>query len=167
MMVGANFQRQCKYNDDLCRGVLCRHSSRISRRARRAVRSGLPCVLADLYSCLARVRLHRSLAGNVQFDDPLLAYFCAESMIKGMEEQGVDHQRLLQLYINTYNEVIKKRPADMNVGVHLCRGNFKDGRHFSEGGYDRIAAKLFNELNADCYYVSPPPSHPISLCSYW
>ena len=26
--------------------------------------------------------------------------------------------------------------------------------HFSEGGYDRIAIKLFNEINVDCYYVS-------------
>ena len=26
--------------------------------------------------------------------------------------------------------------------------------HFSEGGYDRIAIKLFNEINVDCFYVS-------------
>lgn len=26
--------------------------------------------------------------------------------------------------------------------------------HYCEGGYDRIAPKLFNELNVDCYYVS-------------
>ncbi|KZV76716.1 UROD/MetE-like protein [Peniophora sp. CONT] len=90
---------------------------------------------------------------NIQFDDPLLAYFCAESMIKGMEKKGVDHERLLQLYIDTYNDCLKGRPADMNVGIHLCRGNFKDGMHFSEGGYDRIAVKLFNELNVDCYYL--------------
>ena len=31
----------------------------------------------------------------------------------------------------------------------------QDGRHFSEGGYDRIAVKLFNEINVDCYYVRP------------
>ena len=63
--------------------------------------------------------------GNIQFDDPLLAYFCAESMITGMIEQGVDHERLLQLYIDVYNDCFKGVPADMNVGIHLCRGNFK------------------------------------------
>jgi methionine synthase II (cobalamin-independent) len=26
-------------------------------------------------------------------------------------------------------------------------------RHFSEGGYDRIATKLFNDLNANTYYL--------------
>ena len=25
--------------------------------------------------------------------------------------------------------------------------------HYCEGGYDRIARKLFNNLNVDCYYV--------------
>lgn len=25
--------------------------------------------------------------------------------------------------------------------------------HFSEGGYDRIAIKLFNHINVDCYYL--------------
>ena len=41
----------------------------------------------------------------------------------------------------------------MHVGVHLCRGNFHKSKHFSEGGYDRIAVKLFRELNVDTYYL--------------
>ena len=39
------------------------------------------------------------------------------------------------------------------MGVHLCRGNFVNGRHFSEGGYDRIATKLFREMNVHTYYL--------------
>ncbi|KDQ63463.1 hypothetical protein JAAARDRAFT_169300 [Jaapia argillacea MUCL 33604] len=90
---------------------------------------------------------------NLQFDDPLLAYFCAESMIKGMVQKGVDHEALLNTYIRVYNDCLRDRPRDMNIGLHLCRGNYKDGRHFSEGGYDRIAIKLFNEIDVDCYYL--------------
>ena len=90
---------------------------------------------------------------NIQFDDPLLAYFCAESMIKGMEERGVDHVALLDTYIRAYNNCLKGRPADMTVGLHLCRGNFRKGMHFSEGGYDRIAIKLFQQIDVDCYYL--------------
>ncbi|KLO17052.1 UROD/MetE-like protein [Schizopora paradoxa] len=90
---------------------------------------------------------------NIQFDDPLLAYFCAESMIEGMEEKGVDHVEVLQTYIRAYNKILENRPSDMTFGLHLCRGNFKGGMHFSEGGYDRIATKLFNEINVDCYYL--------------
>lgn len=100
--------------------------------------------IAELYSLGCR---------NVQFDDPLLAYFCAESMIKGMEELKIDHEALLDVYIRAYNNCIKDVPADMTVGLHLCRGNFKDGMHFSEGGYDRIAIKLFNQVNVNVFYV--------------
>lgn len=41
----------------------------------------------------------------------------------------------------------------MTVGLHLCRGNFRNSVHFSEGGYDAIATKLFNEINVDVYYL--------------
>ncbi|THH11224.1 hypothetical protein EW145_g811 [Phellinidium pouzarii] len=90
---------------------------------------------------------------NIQIDDPLLAYFCAEPMLKGMEEKGLDHEAILNTYIRAYNKCLKGRPSDLVAGLHLCRGNFKDGMHFSEGGYDRIAIKLFNEIDVDCYYL--------------
>ena len=43
-------------------------------------------------------------------------------------------------------------------GSSLCRSlllhrSIQDGRHFSEGGYDRIAIKLFTEIGVDCYYL--------------
>ena len=60
---------------------------------------------------------------------------------------------LLSEYINLYNDCIKKCPKDMHVGVHLCRGNFVGSRHFSEGGYDRIATNLFQNLNVNTYYL--------------
>ena len=60
---------------------------------------------------------------------------------------------LLEKYINLYNGCISQIPSDMHVGVHLCRGNFVNSRHFSEGGYDRIATKLFQQLNMHTYYL--------------
>lgn len=59
---------------------------------------------------------------------------------------------LFDAYISFYNDCFK-RPDDMHLGIHLCRGNFVGSRHFSEGGYDRIATKLFNELNVHTYYL--------------
>lgn len=90
---------------------------------------------------------------NAQFDDPLLAYFCAEPMLKGMQEVGEDSEALLDRYIQLYNDCLAGRPEDMAVGLHLCRGNFRHSIHFSEGGYDAIAVKLFNKINVDCYYL--------------
>ncbi|KAK5053119.1 hypothetical protein LTR84_002093 [Exophiala bonariae] len=93
---------------------------------------------------------------NVQFDDPNLAYFCSEAMIAGWEKDPLNTystDELLVKYIDLYNSCVAKIPADMHVGVHLCRGNFVNSRHFSEGGYDRIATILFQKLNMHTYYL--------------
>ena len=51
--------------------------------------------------------------------------------------------------------------------LHMASsGNFKGGRHFSEGGYDAIAVKLFNELNADTYYVRCTLFTPVTLINH-
>ena len=65
--------------------------------------------------------------------------------------------------IRAYNKILENHPSDMTFGLHLCRGNFKGGMHFSEGGYDRIATKLFNEINVDCYYVRISFANPMDL----
>lgn len=100
--------------------------------------------LAELYSIGCR---------NIQFDDPMICYFCSESMLDGMKKDGLDSEAIFDLYVKTYNDCLRDLPKDFNTGIHLCRGNFKDGRHFAEGGYDRIAIKLFNELNVNTYYL--------------
>jgi methionine synthase II (cobalamin-independent) len=60
---------------------------------------------------------------------------------------------LLNTYIELYNSCISQCPPDMHIGIHICRGNFVDSRHFSEGSYERIAIKLFNEMNMHTYYL--------------
>ena len=43
-------------------------------------------------------------------------------------------------------------PADMVVGVHMCRGNYK-GMYLSEGGYTSIAERLFNRANVNHFLL--------------
>lgn len=90
---------------------------------------------------------------NVTIDDPNLAYFCSEKMLRGFKDAGEDSEALLDSYIRLYNDCLSSRPADLHVGLHLCRGNFAYSRHFSEGGYDRVASKLFNDINVDTYFL--------------
>lgn len=92
-------------------------------------------------------------------------------MITGMEQAGVDHEGLLDMYIEIYNRILAGRPGDLTVGIHTCRGNFKvcqsslvhccsdahtelyQGMHYCEGGLERMAEKYFRHLDVDCYYV--------------
>ncbi|TFK30331.1 UROD/MetE-like protein [Coprinopsis marcescibilis] len=90
---------------------------------------------------------------RIQIDDPTFCYFCNENMISGMEGAGVDHEALLDTYIRAINLCTEGRPDDLTVSVHMCRGNFKGGVHFSEGGYQRIALKVFNTLDVDVFYL--------------
>ncbi|KAK7226765.1 hypothetical protein V2G26_014768 [Clonostachys chloroleuca] len=88
---------------------------------------------------------------HVTIDDPNLAYFCSEIMIKGFKEAGEDIDSLFDSYVRLYNGCII-RPADMHLAIHVCRGNALS-RHVSEGGYDPVSIKLFQEINADTYYL--------------
>ena len=77
-------------------------------------------------------------------------------MLAGWEKDSsnaMTAEQMLDAYISLYNDCISKRPVDMHVGVHICRGNFVNSRHFSEGGYDRVAKKIFEDLNVDTYYL--------------
>lgn len=76
-------------------------------------------------------------------------------MLAGWKEdkqnfQTADEQ--FDAYLKFYNTCFE-RPADFHLGIHLCRGNYVGSKHFSEGAYDRIATKLFNNLNVSTYYL--------------
>ncbi|OSD05071.1 UROD/MetE-like protein [Trametes coccinea BRFM310] len=101
--------------------------------------------IADLYSRGCR---------RIQIDDPILTCFCDESYRQLMEQDGVDPEELFGTYIRVLNGCIQHKPADLIMGIHLCRGNVKPDRQpFTRGPYDRIAKRLFNDLNFDTYYL--------------
>lgn len=81
--------------------------------------------------------------------------FCSDAMLEGWKNdpenfQTADEQ--FDKYLSFYNDCFK-RPDDFQLGIHLCRGNYVGSKHFSEGAYDRIATKLFNNLNVSTYYL--------------
>jgi 5-methyltetrahydropteroyltriglutamate--homocysteine methyltransferase len=88
----------------------------------------------------------------IQLDDTNLAYLCDPKMRQGAVERGDDPDELPRTYAALINSVIDDRPADLTVGVHLCRGNFRS-TWFAEGGYEPVAEVLFNDLNVDAYFL--------------
>jgi 5-methyltetrahydropteroyltriglutamate--homocysteine methyltransferase len=88
----------------------------------------------------------------IQLDDTNLAYLCDPKMRAGAVERGDDPNELPRTYASLINAVISGRPADLTVGIHLCRGNFRS-THFAEGGYEPVAEVLFSELDVDTYFL--------------
>ncbi|KAK0245565.1 hypothetical protein EDD85DRAFT_783439 [Armillaria nabsnona] len=89
---------------------------------------------------------------HIQIDDPTFCFFCNDGVLEKMKEMGVDSETLLDTYIRAINVTTQDRPDDLVISVHMCRGNFM-GAHFTDGGYDRIAKKVFNNLDVDTFYL--------------
>ena len=47
---------------------------------------------------------------------------------------------------------IARAPADLRIGMHLCRGN-RGGRWHAEGSYDAVAERLFNTIEINFYFL--------------
>lgn len=89
----------------------------------------------------------------VQLDDTNLAYLCDPDMRKAAEqERNEDLSTLPRKYAELINAAISKRPSDMKIGIHLCRGNYRS-KWFASGGYEPVAEVLFKELNVDAYFL--------------
>ena len=96
--------------------------------------------------------LYQAGCRYVQLDDTNLAYLCDPKMRAAAEQRGEDLSQLPHRYAELINAAISQRPADMVVGIHLCRGNFRS-TWFAEGGYDAVAEVLFNELDVNTYFL--------------
>jgi 5-methyltetrahydropteroyltriglutamate--homocysteine methyltransferase len=88
----------------------------------------------------------------LQLDEVNIAYLCDPEQISGLIARGEHVENLLQTYGNMINRAIEGRPADMTISMHLCRGNFRS-HWVASGGYEPVAEVLFNQINADAYFM--------------
>lgn len=89
----------------------------------------------------------------LQIDDTNFAYLCDLGVREQVRERhGVHPDHLLRLYARLINDSIRERPASMRVMLHVCRGNFRSA-WAAEGGYEPVAAVLFNEVDVDGYFL--------------
>ncbi|KAJ6451785.1 hypothetical protein C8R45DRAFT_916482 [Mycena sanguinolenta] len=100
--------------------------------------------LKDLYDAGLR---------HVQIDDPNLSFFFVDEFLEGCRQDGVDPEELFELYVWAHNEMLRDRPADMRIGMHVCRGNMPIFHDLVSGSYERIAEKMFGKLNYDQFYL--------------
>jgi len=91
-------------------------------------------------------------ATYMTLDEVPLVMLCDEAIRAQVSDWGEDSDRLIDLYITAINKAVAERPAGVTIGMHLCRGNFK-GKFLSEGGYEPVADRLFNEIDVDAFFL--------------
>ena len=88
----------------------------------------------------------------LQLDDTVWAYLCSEDQKRQIRERGDDPEQLAQTYARVLNQALEGKPADLTVGLHVCRGNFRS-TWISEGGYEPVAEILFGGVNIDAFFL--------------
>jgi 5-methyltetrahydropteroyltriglutamate--homocysteine methyltransferase len=128
------------------------------RGGRQAVDAKAYPQMDEFYADLARVygeEIHDLVQAGcryLQIDEVNLAYLCDPELRAQVRNIGEDPDTLPKTYARLLNDTIAARPADMVVGLHLCRGNFA-GAWVADGGYEPIAELLFNEIAVDGYFL--------------
>ena len=128
------------------------------RAGRRAVSADVYPDMEDFYRDLA-LAYHSAVkafydAGcrYLQLDEVNLAYLCDPSQRRTLRERGDDPDHLPGIYADMINTAIQNRPTDMTITIHLCRGNFRSS-WIAQGGYEPVAEILFNQIEADGYFM--------------
>jgi 5-methyltetrahydropteroyltriglutamate--homocysteine methyltransferase len=88
----------------------------------------------------------------LQIDEVNIAYLCDPKQIAALKARGEHVEGLLETYAAMLNRAIEAKPADMTISMHLCRGNFRS-TWVAQGGYEPVAEVLFNQINADAYFM--------------
>ena len=128
-------------------------------------RFGRECVLPSIYPDMAD--FYRDLGTSyakairafadagcryLQLDEVYLAYLCDPEQREGVRSRGENPDTLPATYAKLINDAIAGAPADMMVGMHLCRGNFRS-TFVATGGYEPVAEILFNEIKVQAYFM--------------
>lgn len=114
--------------------------------------------LADYFDDLARTykeaikAFYDAGCRYLQLDDTVWAYLCSEDQKREIRARGDDPEALARTYAQVLNKALEDKPADLTVGLHVCRGNFRS-TWISEGGYEPVAEILFGSVNVDAFFL--------------
>jgi 5-methyltetrahydropteroyltriglutamate--homocysteine methyltransferase len=130
------------------------HFFRFSDFADRKAYADLDPFFADLVAVYREeiADLARSGCRYIQIDEVAIALLCDSAIRAKVARAGGDPDALVDDYIDAINGAVSACPADVIVGVHMCRGNFR-GRYLADGGYESVAERFFTGANANHFLL--------------
>jgi 5-methyltetrahydropteroyltriglutamate--homocysteine methyltransferase len=69
-----------------------------------------------------------------------------------LRARGDDPDHQPEIYAAMVRAALRDKPADLQVTMHLCRGNFRS-TFIASGGYEPVADVLFNTMPIDGYFM--------------
>jgi len=130
------------------------HFYRCTDFADRAVYPDVEGFFADL-AAIFRQEVGGLVAAGcryVQIDEVAIALLCDPAIRAWVVSVGSDPDRLVDLYVDAINQAVADCPADVVVGVHMCRGNFR-GHYLGSGGYESVAERFFAGTRANHFLL--------------
>lgn len=88
----------------------------------------------------------------IQLDEVAVALLCDPAIREQIGRTGSDPDALVDLYIDSINQAVAECPAEVSIGVHMCRGNFK-GHYLAAGGYESVAERFFANTNVNHFLL--------------
>lgn len=88
----------------------------------------------------------------LQFDDTSWGEFCSDEKTALYSSYGHDLKHVQEKYVEVLNSILAKKPQDLTITMHICRGNFRS-TWFSSGGYEPVAQLLFGHCNIDGFFL--------------
>jgi 5-methyltetrahydropteroyltriglutamate--homocysteine methyltransferase len=130
------------------------HFFRFADFAAASAYADVEAFFADLVAVFRREIADLVEAGcrYLQLDEVAVALLCDPAMRATVEEAGVSPDALIDRYIDAINGSVADCPAEVVIGVHMCRGNFR-GRYLAQGGYERVAERLFARTRANHFLL--------------
>lgn len=88
----------------------------------------------------------------VQLDETNLPFLCDPKLRDHVRSIGEDPDKLPGRYVDLLNAIVRDRPQDLTVCMHMCRGNHMSA-WVAEGGYDPVAEAVFGDLDIDGFFL--------------
>ena len=88
----------------------------------------------------------------IQIDETNLPFLCDPKQRDSARARGEDPDSLPALYVGLINDIVRGRPDDLTVCMHMCRGNHESS-WVAEGGYEPVAEVVFGETDIDGFFL--------------
>ncbi len=87
----------------------------------------------------------------LQIDDTSWTYLIDEKFLEKVKTLGYAKEEILEWFRRAYTKALEKKPEDMMIANHFCKGNFK-GHPLFAGLYDSVAP-IICQIPYDGFFV--------------